>query len=203
MRSDTPLLGAVLAGGQGSRYGGDKSRAVIGGRLLVERAISALEEVVEEVVVVTSRPLPSGIVATCISDRFIGSGPLGGLHSALCTAVDYGAPGVLLLACDMPLITPEVLRAIAVAIDDAPAVAPLREGGIEPLCAAYHIETLQMAEDLLLGNDLSLHRFFKEVGGITFDLEELGIECGSVFLNVNKEEDRIRADEILRGRSLR
>jgi len=202
LKSVTPLLGAVLAGGQGSRYGGDKSRAVIGGRLLVERAVSTLDEVVEEVVVVTSRPLPSGIAATCISDRVIGSGPLGGLHSALCTAVDYGASGVLLLACDMPLVSPEVLRAIAVSIDDAPAVAPSREGGVEPLCAAYHIETLQMAEDLLMGNDLSLHRFFKEVGGIALDSEELGIECESVFLNVNKEEDRIRADEILRGGSL-
>ena len=39
----------------------------------------------------------------------------------------------------------------------------------------------------------------KEVGCITLDSEELGVECGSVFLNVNKEEDRIRADEILRG----
>ena len=199
VKQSSNLLGAVLAGGRGSRYGGDKSHAVIGGRLLIERAVSTLAEVAEDVVVVTSRPLPSGIAATCISDRFIGSGPLGGLHSALCTAVDYGASGVLLLACDMPLITPGVLRAIAVAIDDAPAVAPLREGGIEPLCAAYRIETLQMAEDLLLGNDLSLHRFFKEVGGITLDSEELGVECGSVFLNVNKEEDRIRADEILRG----
>ena len=106
---------------------------------------------------------------------------------------------MLLLACDMPLITPEVLRAVAVAMDQGAAVAPLRDEGIEPLCAAYHIDTLQTAEDLLLGNDLSLHRFFKEVGGIPIDLEALGMKCGDVFFNVNEQADCIRADALLTG----
>ncbi|MDE0731129.1 MAG: molybdenum cofactor guanylyltransferase [Longimicrobiales bacterium] len=193
------LLGAVLAGGRSRRYGSDKSNALVGGRLLVERSISALEQVVEEVVVVTSRQLPDSIVVPCIPDRFVDAGPLGGLHAALHTAVEYGSSGVLLLACDMPLITPEVLRAVAVAMDQRPAVAPLRDEGIEPLCAAYHIDTLQTAEDLLLGNDLSLHRFFKEVGGRPIDLEAMGMECGNVFFNVNEQADCIRADALLTG----
>ncbi len=193
------LLGAVLAGGRSRRYGGDKSNALVGGRLLIERAIAALEQVVQDVVVVTSRQLPDGVVTPCIPDRFVDAGPLGGLHAALHTAVEYGSSGVLLLACDMPLITPEVLRAVAVAMDQGPAVAPLRDEGIEPLCAAYHIDTLQTAEDLLLGNDLSLHRFFKEVGGIPIDLEALGMKCRDVFFNVNEQADCIRADALLTG----
>ena len=197
--SSTQLLGAVLAGGQGRRYGGDKSNAMVGGRPLVERSISALEQVVEDVVVVTSRQLPDSIVVPCIPDRFVDAGPLGGLHAALHTAGEYGSSGVLLLACDMPLITPEVLHAILTAMDDVPAIAPLREEGIEPLCAAYLIDTLQTAEELLLGNDLSLHRFFREVGGISIDLEGLGVECRDVFLNVNEQSDCIRANGLLAG----
>ncbi len=193
------LLGAVLAGGRSRRYGGDKSNAVVGGRLLVERSVSALEQVVEEVVVVTSRQLPEGVVTPCIPDRFADAGPLGGLHAALHAALEYGNSGVLLLACDMPLITPEVLRAVAVAMDQGPAVAPLRDEGIEPLCAAYHIDTLRTAEELLLGNDFSLHRFFSEIGGIPIDLEGLGVRCEDVFFNVNEQSDCLRANALLAG----
>ena len=98
------LLGAVLAGGRSRRYGGDKSNALVGGRPLIERAIAALEQVVQDVVVVTSRQLPDGVVTPSIPDRFVDAGPLGGLHAALHTAVEYGSSGVLLLACDMPLL---------------------------------------------------------------------------------------------------
>ena len=50
VKQSSNLLGAVLAGGRGSRYGGDKSHAVVGGRLLLERAVSTLAEVaVDEV----------------------------------------------------------------------------------------------------------------------------------------------------------
>ncbi|MCH2465963.1 MAG: molybdenum cofactor guanylyltransferase [Gemmatimonadetes bacterium] len=195
----TRILGAILAGGQSRRYGRDKRNAVVGGRLLIERAISALEQVVQDVVVVTSRQLPNGVVAPCIPDRFVDAGPLGGLHAALHTAVEFGSSSVLLLACDMPLMTPEVLRAVAVAADQGQAVAPVRDGGIEPLCAVYHTGTLEIAEQMLLGNDLSLHRFFREVGGIPIDLEALGMECGHVFFNVNEQADCIRADALLTG----
>ena len=199
MRSSSRLLGAVLAGGRGRRYGGDKASAVVGGQLLVERSISALEQVVQDVIVVTSRQLPDSIVVPCIPDQFVDAGPLGGLHAALHAAAEYGSSGVLLLACDMPLITPEVLRAILGAMDDFPAVAPLREEGVEPLCAAYHIDTLRTAEELLIGNDLSLHRFFREIGGVPIDLEGLGMECEDVFLNVNEQSDCIRANTLLSG----
>ena len=199
MKSSTQFLGAVLAGGRSRRYGGDKSSAVVGGQLLVERSISAFEQVVQDVVVVTSRQLPDSIVVSCIPDQFVDMGPLGGLHAALHAAVEYGSSGVLLLACDMPLITPEVLRAILGAMDDVPAVAPLRKKGIEPLCAAYHIDTLRTAEELLLGNDLSLHRFFREIGGMSIDLEGLGVECKDVFFNVNEQSDCIRANALLAG----
>ena len=191
------LLGAVLAGGHSRRYGRDKATEVVGGQPQIARAVAALEQVLEDVVVVTSRPLSSAVDVPVVPDRHHDAGPLGGLHSALHEAVARGRSGVLLLACDMPLVTSEILGAVARAAPDAPAVAPRRDGGIEPLCAVYRVGALPTVEALLGGDDRSLHRLFDELGGVPVDLGELGVESAHAFFNVNEPADRDRAEELL------
>jgi len=46
------ILGAVLAGGQSSRFGSDKALAALGGRTLLERAVASLETHCDGVIVV-------------------------------------------------------------------------------------------------------------------------------------------------------
>jgi len=193
------LLGAVLAGGRSRRFGRDKSLALVAGRPLVERAVEALQEVVDDVVVVTSRELSPALEPLRISDEVPDAGPLGGLHAALRAAADRGRDGVLLLACDMPLVTPALLEAVAKARDRAAIVAPRRADGIEPLCAAYHVSLLEQVDALLSGPDRSLHRLFAEAGGVALDLGSAAEGGASPFLSVNEPADRDRAEALLGG----
>ena len=188
------LLGAVLAGGAGRRFGGPKAEAPVAGVSMVRRAAAALRPWVEEVIVVSSRPLddPPGRV---VPDRVAAKGPLGGLDAALAEACRLGLDGVFLLACDLPLVRPEVVGRVVAALGSASSAAPRRPpDGVEPLCAVYRVGVAGQVEARLDQEDLAMHRLFREAGGVAVDLDDLGPESAQTFLNVNTPSDRDRAE---------
>jgi molybdopterin-guanine dinucleotide biosynthesis protein A len=120
--------GAILAGGQSTRFGGrDKSALLLDGRAIFDHQIAALAPVVDEVLIV------GGPRAT-IHDIVPGCGPLGGLHAAL-TAAHGGA--VLIVACDMPYLSTPFLTYLLSFATEADIVVPRSERGYHPLCAVY------------------------------------------------------------------
>jgi molybdopterin-guanine dinucleotide biosynthesis protein A len=120
--------GAILAGGQSTRFGGrDKSALLLDGRAILDHQIAALAPVVDEVLIV------GGPRAT-IHDIVPGCGPLGGLHAAL-TAAHGGA--VLIVACDMPYLSTPFLTYLLSFATEADIVVPCSERGYHPLCAVY------------------------------------------------------------------
>ena len=93
------FLGAVLAGGRSTRFGSDKAEAVLEGRRLLDHAIRALGEHVDEVVL-CGRTV-EGMV--CLPDRPASDlGPLGGINAALHYARQHGFSAVITTGCDMP-----------------------------------------------------------------------------------------------------
>ena len=120
--------GAILAGGQSTRFGGrDKSALLLDGRPILDHQIAALTPAVDEVLIV------GGPRAT-IHDIVPGCGPLGGLHAAL-TAAHGGA--VLMVACDMPYLSTPFLTYLLSFATEADIVVPQSERGYHPLCAVY------------------------------------------------------------------
>jgi len=97
----TRLLGAILAGGQSSRFGSDKAMAPWNGRPLIEYAADALRPHVEAMVV-CGREHP-GLAAVPDRPR-PGMGPLGGMAAALHQAAVGGFDAVLTIGCDTPSI---------------------------------------------------------------------------------------------------
>jgi molybdopterin-guanine dinucleotide biosynthesis protein A len=81
-----------------------------------------------------------------IPDRYPGEGPLGGILTALHhTEADWN----LIVACDMPELSPGFLTQLLVAAETAGAEAlvPVGPGGRpEPLCAVYHRRALAAIE---------------------------------------------------------
>ena len=82
-----------------------------------------------------------------LRDEVAYQGPLGGLVTALAEATDEW---MLAVAADMPHLTPEVIRALWDLRDDADAVVPVTEKGLEPLLALYRVEAcLPAAREML------------------------------------------------------
>lgn len=91
--------GFVLAGGQSRRMGRDKAALPWGDRTLQDHMVALLSTTVGPVRVVGPAELP---------DRVPGKGPLGGILTALDVS---DTEENLIVAVDLPLLTPEFLRA--------------------------------------------------------------------------------------------
>lgn len=198
------LLGVVLAGGEGRRFGGPKADEPVAGVSLVRRAVTSLSAVVDQVVVVSSRPVADAPVEV-LPDATPGAGPLGGLQTALETAEERGLDGVFVLACDLPLMDVGLLRSLREALgEDHVALAPQRRGGgVEPLCAIYRVEARAAVEEGLRSDDRSLHALFRDLGGVALGPADLGAPAAETFLNVNTPADLARAEAALEARRRR
>lgn len=138
-------LGAVLAGGAGARLGGRKPTAELVGRPLLEYPLAALSAAGLDAVVVAKEetqlpPLEIPVVREPAQPRH----PLAGVLAALRHA---DGRAVLVLACDLPLVPPRLLAALAAATDPLVAAAP--GGEPQPLLARYAPELVPELEAAL------------------------------------------------------
>ena len=188
------LLGAVLAGGASRRFGRDKAAEIVGGVTLVDRAARTLGEVFEDVVVVSSRDAVYSWPT--IPDLRPPCGPMGGIEAALRRAEEAELEGAFVLACDLPLVPPDTVRAISCALGDSDAAAPARDGApsVEPLCAAYQTVCLEQVTALLDDGERAAHALFDSVSGTTVR------HAANHFFNVNTVADGRRAEAELSQR---
>lgn len=164
MNDNREPIGVVLAGGSSTRMGRDKALLSLpGGKTLLERGIDTLREAgLSRIVVSVSSaqrghalraalPVLAGraIVVDCPPD----SGPLAGLCAAMSAFPGYH---VLLIACDMPHLEPDPLRAMLDEPRTVDALVPVASGQLQPLCAIYGPACLRVAGRLLATGRLSM-----------------------------------------------
>ncbi len=80
---------------------------------------------------------------------------------------------VVILACDLPAVTGELLERLAHSPSTAAALAPQRDGRFEPLFARYHrARVLPLAEAQLTTGDHSLQRLLRTAGAELFPVAD-------------------------------
>ncbi len=157
------VTGAIIAGGTSHRMGVDKRGLLVEGVPLLRRVAFGLAAVSDELVVSCRRDSPPApalwrpLGARLVFDRLAEAGPLAGVEAAL--AASEGEL-VLVAACDMPWLVPDVLRLLlgeAGRHPEADAVA-LRTGrGPEPLLCVYRRQVLPTVTRLLDGGERRMH----------------------------------------------
>jgi molybdopterin-guanine dinucleotide biosynthesis protein A len=130
------MIGAVLAGGRGTRLGrGSKAAAPLAGRPLVAYPVAALSDACERIAIVckhaTDLPELEGVERWEEPDE--PRHPLTGIVFALETA---GAP-VLVCAADMPFVTADACRTLLGAAGASPVVAATAAGVLQPTFGLY------------------------------------------------------------------
>jgi molybdenum cofactor guanylyltransferase len=184
----------VLAGGKSSRMGTNKAFLHFGGRTLLDRALTTVRSVCNNVAIGGDPAIFAGF-GPVISDLFPGCGPLGGIHAAL---KHSSADLSLMLAVDMPFVTPELLSFIfsIAAKSDAIVTVPSTSKGLQPLCAIYRREFVETAETHLRDGRYKIDASFSAIPLRIIDEAELSAAGFSekVFFNLNTPEDHASAD---------
>jgi molybdopterin-guanine dinucleotide biosynthesis protein A len=132
------VIGVVLAGGAGSRIGGDKAGRLLAGKPLVAYPAEALGTVCERVAIVakadsaaTLPPLDG--VELWDDEPAEPRHPLTGIVHAL----ERARGPVLVCAADMPFLTSEALRSLMAAGGSATAAVAVAKGRLQPVLAVY------------------------------------------------------------------
>jgi len=174
--------GIILAGGKSSRFGKDKALAKWEGRTLLERAVDLLESLRLNPVVVTSGEKDYSFLSCPVEKDLIPSkGPLGGLYTACC--IFKNAP-LAVLTCDMPNLTPELLKMLLDSHRKAFKVTLLKtkRNRFQPFPGIYEPSLIDRIRKVLEAGDWSMQDFLQQVSEINL-IPFKGSQ--EVFLNVN------------------
>lgn len=171
----TPVKPYVLIGGRSTRFGRDKATFEFQGEMLADRAARVVEAAFEG-------PQATFVSSTygtfsgrrMIADVYPGRGAAGAIHSAL---ADASAGWIFVLACDLPLVTGELIRMLYErADDDHGCIVPVQpDGRWQPLCALYQADRcLQAFEDAIgpEGKHLSVRAIAEEARPIAVQFAE-------------------------------
>ncbi|HEX5044806.1 MAG TPA: molybdenum cofactor guanylyltransferase [Candidatus Polarisedimenticolaceae bacterium] len=183
-------LGVVLAGGVGRRMGRTKGDLEVDGRPLAERAARTLAPVCGSVLISVApgavNPAPNW---TAVEDAPpAGRGPLAGLHAAFLSS---GSADLVVLACDYPAATTELLRAVlAQAPEDADCVFPTDPRGRDhPLVGLWRRAALDEIEASLASN---IYKVRAVLAGLrvhrVHPADLFGIDVGAELRNMNEME---------------
>ncbi len=179
----------ILAGGKSTRMGVDKAFLALDGRTLLGRALDLARSVTPDVRIVGD-PAKFSAYASVVEDVFGGCGPLGGIHAALRTSQsDLN----LILAVDMPLVSPALLQYLikCAKTSTATVTVPRTNGRWQPLCAVYRREFADLAEEALREGRYKIDALFATQQ--TRTVEEEGLKAAgfspNMFQNLNTPEE--------------
>ncbi len=132
----------VLSGGTSSRFGSDKSVAILGHQELIHHVLGGIPQEFE-IIVVGPDPLFSDLTYQCTQEEPTGGGPVAGIAAALeiCKSDFIGV-----IATDMPFAVSHMVHLLSAMSSHDDAVMYLDSKGFkQPLAAIYRREALEIA----------------------------------------------------------
>ena len=197
----------ILAGGFSRRFGRDKGLVVLAGKPLILHVIERVSNVVDEIVVVVSskdQKEKFEIIleekANLVVDKNESQNPLVGTMTGFERAEGEVS---LLLPCDTPLVSTQILQFLLNMCTNRSAAIPRWPSGyLEPLQAAYHTKSaLTAAKTALEQRNMKMRSMIDNLRRVryvsTMVLEQMEPKL-LTFFNVNSPQDLKRAEPLLK-----
>jgi len=189
---------SVQAGGQSSRMNENKALKLFLGRPLIQRVVTRLVPIADEMLVTTNQPADFAFLnLPLFPDVQPGRGPLGGLYTALVSAKN---PVIAVVACDMPFANALLFEAAASILvqEEADVVIAKTPEGFEPLHAVYRRETCIPAIEAAIESDQwRVISWFPQVKVRVLTMDEVDHYDPKhiAFWNVNTPEEFAEAEQ--------
>jgi molybdopterin-guanine dinucleotide biosynthesis protein A len=185
------ISAAILAGGANKRFNCIiKANISVDGRKIILRITDTIEDVFEEVIIVTNTPEEFGEFSNCliVRDHFLNMGPLGGIHAALKAS---SGESVFIFAGDMPYLDKEIIISQIECSEnmECDILIPKINENIEPLHAIYSRRIIGELENYLAEKqDYAVRAFFKRMNIRYFQMDD-SEEVRRAFTNINSMGD--------------
>jgi molybdopterin-guanine dinucleotide biosynthesis protein A len=195
------ISGVILAGGSGTRIGGDKASRLLGGRPLAQWTVDALERVAGEIIIAVAPgqpapPIRARVPAVACFDLLPARGPLTGIYTGL--EASHG-DSILVAPCDTPFLEPALLELLVDHARGFDAAVPEANGRIHATIGVYARTCLPALVEALNGENLSLQAFLARVR--TRIVRERDVRAADPglrsFFNVNRLADLCRAESMI------
>ena len=194
--SSKDITGIILAGGKSLRYGRNKALVEVDGTRLIERVISVMQSLFEDLIIITNTPREYDYLQLPMHQDVIkGLGPLGGIYTGLET---ISSESGFFVACDMPFLQNDLIRHMVEIKGDFDAVVPKVDWKIEPLHAIYTRNCLPAIKRLIDAQGYQIIKFFDNVRVRWVKEEEIRSFDSELksFLNVNSPEELTEANRL-------
>ena len=194
--SSKDITGVILAGGKSLRYGRNKALVEVDGTRLIERVISVMQPLFEDLIIITNTPREYDYLQLPMHEDVIkGLGPLGGVYTGLET---ISSESGFFVACDMPFLQNDLIRHMVEIKGDFDAVVPKVDWKIEPLHAIYTRNCLPAIKRLIDAQGYQIIKFFDNVRVRWVKEEEIRSFDSELksFLNVNSPEELTKANRL-------
>ncbi|MDE2462233.1 MAG: molybdenum cofactor guanylyltransferase [Alphaproteobacteria bacterium] len=185
------IVGAVIAGGNASRIGGEKAFLSFSGSTLIDAVIKRFAPQVEDLALnLRADRHPVEYHGTVLRDDEHGIGPLAGIIACLAWATDRGATFLATVPCDTPFLPADLVCQLARAAKPDQSVYAGNERH-HYLCALWPTSALEK-----LRVQARAHHRLSDVHSV------LGGRCVAVksaphaFFNINSREDLRIAESI-------
>lgn len=178
------ITGIILAGGKSSRMGTDKGFLKLNNKSFVKYSIDALKPLVSNIIIVSDNADYDGFGYKRVTDDIKNAGPVSGIYSGLqASETEYN----LILSCDIPLITAEVLQQLIDAIDDTSEIIQAESNNkTMPLIALYKRSIKNIFKNFLEKDERRLRVAIKACNYKNVALNEIH---QNATLNVNTKEE--------------
>ena len=178
------ITGIILAGGKSSRMGNDKGLLKINNKTFIELVIEAMKPLVNDILIVSNNPDHDKFGYERIGDIISDSGPLAGIHAALNhTSTRHN----MVLSCDIPLITTEVLnKLIETDYENYDVVQIKSKDKTMHLIAMYNKDCLQTCHELLQQGEKRLRVAINQMHSKSIVIDD---KWANYVKNVNTKDD--------------
>ena len=187
----------ILAGGKGRRMGGaNKALLQLQQQTFLSRLENALSDFDEKLISLQDASWLGDSPFLPVFDQVTDRGPMEGLRCSLSLC---RSDALLVVACDMPLFSGKLAKAMLQAGEGFDAViCQDRAGRIHPLCGIYSKQCLPAIESMIARGNYKITDIMKAVPSLIFSLET-SVFSDILLSNINTPEalEALRQDKSL------
>jgi molybdenum cofactor guanylyltransferase len=207
METSQKIVGVVLAGGRSTRMGGgDKCLKPLCGKPLLAHLLARLAPQVDRLVINANGDLSrfQAFGLPVIADSVAGfQGPLAGIEAGLAWAAVHSpeAAWAVTVPGDTPFIPKDLVARLAEAVREAPMAIASSDAGLHPVVGLWPVTMAGALSEALAAGERKATSWVTAQGAaqVFFDAIEIGDVQVDPFFNINRPEDLIAVEALLRG----